>query len=99
MRSSERVVLLVRTRGDGAVVTRLRAELGDSGWTLRDVAANRASRAAPLGHLAARFGARAAVRVDIAHRSVQVWVDQKGGAVSETLRVSERDVDDRVLAL
>ncbi len=96
---SESVLLLVRTRGDSGVVAQLRAELSDTGWELREVATDTPHPGPPLAALAQRFGARAAVRVDRAHETVEIWVDQQEGAVSETLRASGERLDDRVLAL
>lgn len=97
--ASGSVLLLIRTRDDDGVVAQLRAELAESGWTLREVAASPQGPPPPLGEIAQRWGARAAVRVDEARGEVEVWVDQQEGAVSETLRASGQHPDDRVVAL
>jgi hypothetical protein len=95
---SERVIVLVRSPGDEGVMTRLRADLRENGWRILEVRDDERFAAAPLGGVAGREGASAAVRIDTRRDAIELWVQRPDGAVEETVASTE-PLSDQVLAL
>jgi hypothetical protein len=95
---SERVIVLVRLPGDDGVMTRLRADLRENGWRILEVRDDERFAAAPLGGVAGREGASAAVRIDTRRGAIELWVQRPDGAVEETVASTE-PLSDQVLAL
>jgi len=99
-----KVILLVRTRDDEAVITQLEAELQASAWELVEIRLDSRFGQRPLSELAARNNASAALRVHAERSEIEVWTaapvgDEPTSAASETLRVDEDSSDGRVMAL
>jgi len=94
----ERVILLVRTPGDDGVVTRLRPELGESGWRVLEIRPDARSETT-LEESAERERASAAVRVDLRRGVIELWVQRPEGPVTETITASPDQQSDQVMAL
>ncbi|HVR21017.1 MAG TPA: hypothetical protein VMS65_15000 [Polyangiaceae bacterium] len=95
---TERVILLVRTPGDDGVMARLLAELRQSDWHVVEMRPDERFEATPLGTLAERERASAAVRLDARRGVVELWVQRPNGPVEETIAAPDGP-DEQVLAL
>ena len=98
--SGAKTLLLVRTPGDAAIASRVSAELTASAWRVVQIGPDSRLARADLAELASAHDASAALRVDAAARTMQLWIaptpDGRDGGV-ETL--SAADPDERVPAL
>jgi hypothetical protein len=93
------VILLVRTPGDDETISRLRPELSDGGWHILELRPDDRLEAEALGITAEREGVAAAVRIDVAHSSVELWVYRAEGSIVETFTASGERSSGRVLAV
>jgi hypothetical protein len=96
---SARVILLVRTAGDSAVMTRLRAELMNAEWRLLEIRLDERQPAPPLATIAEAQRASAAVRFDMRNGAIELWVARPEGAIQESLAAPSARAHDQVLAL
>jgi hypothetical protein len=96
---ARRVILLVRTLGDDETISRLRPELSDGGWHILELRPDYRLETEALGITAEREGVAAAVRVDVAHSSVELWVHRTEGSIVETFSASGERSSGRVLAV
>ena len=92
------MIVLVRSAGDDGVMMRLRADLRESGWRILEVRDDERFAAAPLGGVAEREGASAAVRIDTRRDAIELWVSRPDGPVEDTVASTE-PLSDQVLAL
>lgn len=92
------MIVLVRSAGDDGVMMRLRADLRESGWRILEVRDDERFAAAPLGGVAAREGASAAVRIDTRRDAIELWVSRPDGPVEDSVASTE-PLSDQVLAL
>jgi len=85
------VILIVRRVGDRAVAARLRAEFSASSWQVIDVGASAPGADAALAELAARYGARAALRWQAGRGALELWVAETLGSTDGALEsISDR---------
>jgi hypothetical protein len=94
----DRVILIVRTRGDDELMLRLLAELRESEWRILEVRPDERFAPAPLGAVAERERAGAAVRLDARRGVVELWILRVDGPVEETI-TAPTPPNDQVLAL
>ncbi|HEX6767165.1 MAG TPA: hypothetical protein VF103_16825 [Polyangiaceae bacterium] len=94
----DRVILIVRTRGDDELMLRLLAELRESDWRILEVRPDERFAPAPLGTVAERERAGAAVRLDARRGVVELWIRRPDGPVEETI-AAPSPPNDQVLAL
>lgn len=96
---ARRSILLVRTRGDDAVMQRVRAELLAHGWRIIELQLDRSTMGqGELGRLAAEQVATAAVRIDAAMGQIDIHIARSWGNIDETLQSEGEAIDDQVLA-
>jgi hypothetical protein len=93
------VILLVRTPGDDETISRLRPELSEGGWHILELRPDDRLEAEALGITAEREGVAAAVRIDVAHSSIELWVYRAEGSIVETFTASRERSSGRVLAV
>jgi len=96
---ADRLILLVRTPGDEGVMTRLRADLRESDWRILEVRPDDRFESAPLGTIAERERASAAMRVDSRRWVIELWVLRPDGPIQETITAPGEQRSEQVLAL
>lgn len=79
-------VLIVRVEGDDSVIARLHAELAFSAWQIVEITAD--TEDSELRTLAAKYGATAAVRCDVA-RGLELWVASSTSSSPDSLDIIE----------